>query len=50
MSAEMMTRHSEDEVECVCGNRPHLDGFYCSDPDGTIRSLRLHTQETDGAS
>ena len=39
MTTEMMDRQAEDFVVCVCGNAPHLDGFFCADPDGTIREL-----------
>lgn len=38
-ATEMMDRQGEDFVQCPCGNAPHLDGFFCSDPDGTIRDL-----------
>jgi len=27
----------EDWIYCPCGNQPHLDGFACTDLDGTIR-------------
>jgi hypothetical protein len=49
MTTEMVTRHSEDHVECICGNQPHLDGFFVSDTDGTIRELGFGPEaEWDG--
>ena len=42
-------RHAEDDIECLCGNRPHLDGFYVSDADGTIREGEMFPEpEWDG--
>jgi hypothetical protein len=35
---------TEDWTRCLCGNEPHLDGFYCSDADGTIRENGVDIQ------
>lgn len=32
---EYATLIGEDDLNCPCGNRPHLDGFYLSTADGT---------------
>ncbi len=34
---DKIERLAEDHIRCVCGNEPHLDGFYVSDRDGTTR-------------
>ena len=49
MTTPTITRYAEDAIECRCGNAPHLDGFYCSDADGTSRDADFGpTPEWDG--